>query len=105
MKTIIFLLIASVLTFSCGTTIKMNVDSNYEPSPKKVEVMNLGQTIPETAILLGNISYRNSMFASSKSKAIEDVSTMVHKIGGNLIYIVSQKKNRINANVYRVESD
>lgn len=114
MKKITILLIVIVLLFSCGTTKNMSVLQYFPPTQEKVEIMGAGQTIPDNAILIGNITIGDTGFTSAKNctyaKVIQEASVIAQQMGGNMMYVVSHKEpdfdctcHRINANVYQVK--
>ena len=108
------MLFTTVLIFSCGTTKKMSALHYFPPTQEKVEIMGVGQTIPDDAILIGNITIGDTGFTSAKNctyaKVIQEASVMAQQMGGNMVYVVSHKEpdfvctcHRINANVYQVK--
>ena len=114
MKKITIPLFVIGLLFSCGTTKNMSVLQNFPPTQEKVEIMGRGQTIPDNAIMIGNIIIGDTGFTFAKnctySKVIQEASVMAQQMGGNTLYVVSHKEpdfdctcHRINANVYQVK--
>ena len=114
MKKATILLFAIVLFTSCGIIKNKSVLHYYPPTEEKVEVMGVGQTVPDNVILIGNIDIDSTGLTSGKNgtyaKVVEEASLMAQQMGGTIVYIVRHYTpdsesaiHRINANVYKVK--
>ena len=114
MKKITILLFAIVLFTSCGISGSRSVLHNYPPTEKKVEVMGVGQTVPDNVKLIGNVSIDCTNFTNysngTYAKVVEEASQLAQQMGGDILYIVTHYTpdsnygcHRIIANVYKVK--
>ena len=112
MKKITILLFVAVLMVSCGISRSRSVLHHYPPTQEKVEVMGVGQTVPDKYILIGNVSIDCTNFTTAKNgtyaKVVEEASLLAQQMGGTILYIVTHYTpdsdygcHRINANVYK----
>lgn len=111
MKKIFGVLLLLVLV-SCGTKKQTSVYQYSTPiqMSEKVEIISLGQTIPETAKFLGSVKISDTGFSTkcSYAEVIKDVEQQARSMGGNLIVIKEHKEpsvlgstcHRIKADVY-----
>lgn len=86
MKIRLILLIATIFICSCGTTKNMSVLKYYPPTQEEVEVMGIGQTIPEGAVMIGNITIGDTGFTSAYnctySIIIQQATSMAQQMEG-----------------------
>lgn len=101
---------------SCSTRKMMNVLQYAEPYVGDITIKGFGETIPENAILLGNVFVGEAGFTATKNctfqQVMNDVKTLAKEMGGNMIVITEHKIpntgeksstcHQITANVYFV---
>ena len=91
MKKLLFILMFVPLLFACGAIKESISIVNRQPITwDKVQVINVGQTIPEGAIFVGTVAYtdnwtktKNCQYEDLLKKAIWQAQGM----GGNILFI------------------
>lgn len=108
MKQIIFLLFTLVLA-ACSTSKQTSVLNYATPLPAgtQVEVIGLGQKVPNGAKLLGSISVGDSGFTTqcSYQEVIRDAINMSRNMGGNVLQITEHKEPNIWCDCHRIKAD
>ena len=108
MKQIIFLLFTLVLA-ACSTSKHTSVINYATPLPAgtHVEVIGIGQQVPDGAKLLGSISVGDSGFTTqcSYQEVIRDAINMARDMGGNVLQITEHKEPDIWSSCHRIKAD
>lgn len=108
MKKIIFLLFTLVLS-ACSTSKQTNVLNYSTPLPAgtPVEVIGLGQKLPNNVKFIGSISVGDSGFTTkcSYQDVINDAINLARGMGGNIIQITEHKEPNILCDCHRIKAD
>lgn len=108
MKKIIFLLFTLVLS-ACSTSKQTSVLNYATPLPAgtHVEIIGLGQQVPDGAKLLGSISVGDSGFTTqcSYQEVVRDAINMARNMGGNVLQITEHKEPDIWTSCHRIKAD
>lgn len=108
MKKTIFLLFVLVLA-ACSTSKHTSVLNYSTPLPAgtPVEVIGLGQQVPNGAKLLGSISVGDAGFTTqcSYQEVIRDAINMSRNMGGNVLQITEHKEPDIWSSCHRIKAD
>ena len=97
----------------------MNVLQYAAPYTGDVVIKGIGETIPENAVLLGNVFVGEDGFTANRNctfqQVMADVKTLAREMGGNLIVIIkhqlpntgkeSSTCHQITANVYLIPKE
>lgn len=109
MKKILSLLFLSLIFFSCSTSKQTSVLNYSTPLPAgtQVEIIGLGQKVPNGAKLLGSISVGDSGFTTqcSYQEVIRDAINMSRNMGGNVLQITEHKEPNIWCDCHRIKAD
>lgn len=121
MKRLKLLLVALGLfsLLGCSTRKMMNVLQYATPYTGDVIIKGMGETIPENAILLGNVFVGEAGFTANRNctfqQVMSDVRTLAKEMGGNMIVITkhqipntekeSSTCHQITANVYLIPKE
>lgn len=102
----VFILLA---LFSCATQKKTYVLSQQAslPAGSTVRVLGIGQEIPRTAKLIGNVSVGDSGFTTkcSYAQVILDIQNQAIAIGGNIVAIRKHKEPDFWSTCHRISAD
>ena len=108
MKKIIFLL-TGLLLAACSTSKHTSVINYATPLPAgtHVEVIGIGQQVPDGAKLLGSISVGDSGFTTqcSYQEVIRDAINMARDMGGNVLQITQHKEPNLICDCHRIKAD
>lgn len=108
MKKTIFLLFMLVLA-ACSTSKRTSVLNYATPLPAgtHVEIIGLGQQVPDGAKLLGSISVGDAGFTTqcSYQEVIRDAINMSRNMGGNVLQITEHKEPDIWTSCHRIKAD
>ena len=110
-KTMFFTVVmTSMMLASCSTTKKVSILEYSTPLPENtiVDVIGIGQKVPEGARLLGHVKIGDSGFSvnCTYDKVIASAQTQARSIGGNLLQITKHKTpNILTSTCHRIEGD
>lgn len=116
MKKNIFILLLGIVFISCSTSKRTNVLNYATPLPigTPVEVIGLGQKLPNNVKFIGSISIGDSGFTTkcSYQEVINDAINLARGMGGNIVQITEHKEpdlwstcHRIKADIYYITKD
>lgn len=104
-----FFLFSLLYFLSCGTQKDVSVLSPATPLPSDatVEVIGVGQKVPDGAKLLGHVKIGDSGFSTNCTydKVVSDAQKQARGMGGNLLQITKHKEPNIGSTCHRLECD
>lgn len=114
MRNYLFIVFAIATLVSCSTSKKNTVLEYRTPlsANEKVQILGVGQTVPSSAKLIGNLKIGDTGFSKKcgYSEIIRQAQTQARSIGGNILFITEHKEpsfrstcHQIAANVYYLE--
>lgn len=92
-----FLLVSSyILLYGCSPAISSSIKKDYAALPfnTKIIVLELTETIPKNAEVIGTLKIRDSGFSTkcNREMALETAKLEAKRVGGNAIKITDEKK-------------
>ena len=109
MKKVFLFLFISLVLISCGTSKTTSVLNYSTPLPAgtPVEVIGIGQKLPNDVKFIGSISVGDSGFTSNCSyqEVINDAMSLARGMGGNIVQITSHKEPDIWSTCHRFKAD
>ncbi len=89
---------AAIVTSSCSPNVVTNIVKEYpnQVDPAQVHVYNIGDTVPEEAVYIGNVLVTAGKSNASNcqyDKVLEKAVNSTAKSGGNLLALTAHKEN------------
>ena len=105
MKIKLFLLL--LLLSACGTSKTVSVLAPATPLPPDapVEIIGIGQKVPDGAKLLGNVKIGDGGFSTkcSYDVVVADAQKQARSMGGNLLQITKHKEPDLGSTCHRIQ--
>jgi hypothetical protein len=105
----ILLIAISLVLFGCGTSKNVSVVRYETPNTGEVQVIGVGQSVPEGAVLVGSVNIGEGGATPSNrctyGKVLQAAIQETQGMGGNILYIKQHKEPDLLSTCHRIKCE